>query len=136
MVGVTPTTDRSWTRRRRVGMYVYVLQWYITIKNYGTPDSDRMERKLNSRDHWGAGFFLFKFFKEADWWSPTRGMSQIWLDVRQWSGRFWKTCLVLATTRNSLSKYGNMWLFFLKKWRRLFFFFPQKKSLCALCTGF
>jgi hypothetical protein len=116
--------------------------WYICICS-AVIDHDKKITGLRILTGWNVsptqgkqGFFFFKIFKEADWWSPTRGMSQIWLDVRQWSRIFWKACLVLASTRNSLSKYGNMWLFFLKMWRLLLFFFPKKKSLCALRTGF
>ncbi len=48
------------------------------------------------------------------------------------------SCLVLATSRNSLSKYGNMWLFPLKLWRLLrLVFFPKKSPLSIMSsTGF
>ncbi len=42
--------------------------------------------------------------------------------------------LVLATKRNSLSRYGDRWHFSLKIWR-LFSFFP-KRNLSTICTGF
>jgi hypothetical protein len=39
-----------------------------------------------------------------------------------------ESCLVLATNRNSLSKYGNIWPFLIKIWQLLHFilFFPKK----------
>jgi hypothetical protein len=60
----------------------------------------------------------------VDWQSSTRGMSQIWQKVKEESRIFFEFCFVLATPKNSLFKY----VYF------DFFFFPQKKTLCTLCT--
>jgi hypothetical protein len=35
------------------------------------------------------GFFLFSFVRKVDWWSFTRGLSQIWLQVKEESFIFW-----------------------------------------------
>ncbi len=54
-------------------------------------------------------------------------MDQIWLEVEQESRIFLESCFVLATYRNSFSKYGYFWLFFpLKSMANFVYFFPQK----------
>jgi hypothetical protein len=52
----------------------------------------------------------------VDWQSSTKGMSQIWPEASQQSRICLGSHFVLVTSRNSLSKYGNFWLFFLKIW--------------------
>lgn len=67
---------------------------------------------------------------ELSWWSSTRGMSQIWIELRN----FLRSHFVLVTSRNSWSKYGDFWLCFLplKIWWLLHFFLPQKNRFMDL----
>jgi hypothetical protein len=61
-------------------------------------------------------------------------MSQIWLNLIQQTIDFFKeSCLILASKRNSLSKYGGMWLFSLKNMATFAIFFHQKmKDPCRI----
>jgi hypothetical protein len=66
---------------------------------------------------------------------PTRGMSQIWLVVRQGSLNFLESCLLLATyiETHCLAISGDFLFLFLKIWR-LFCIF-SKKILIRISTG-
>jgi hypothetical protein len=65
----------------------------------------------------GFCFCVFFFqFCQVDWQSSTKGMSQIWPEASQQSRNCLGSHFVLGTSRNSLSKYGIFWLFFLKIW--------------------
>jgi hypothetical protein len=57
----------------------------------------------------GAGvFFSPNFVRCMDWpSSSTRGLTQIWLHVREESRNFVKLCYILATSSNLLCKSGN-----------------------------
>jgi len=64
-------------------------------------------------------FFSFNFCDVA---IPniTRGKIQIWLQVRersQDSRHFLKSCYVLATSKNPMSKYGDFHVFLFRMWR-------------------
>ncbi len=60
-----------------------------------------------------------------DWRSSRRGMSQIWLQVRQQSRNILESCFVLATSTNSFSQYDDFWLSFLK-YGKFCSFFPNE----------
>jgi hypothetical protein len=63
-----------------------------------------------------------------DWWSSRRGMSQIWLQVRQQSRNILESCFVLATSTNAFSQYDDFWLSFLK-YGKFCSFFPKEHSV-------
>lgn len=58
---------------------------------------------------------------------PTRGMSQIWLVVRQGSFKFLESCLLLATyiETHSLATSGDFKFFFSSKYGDFCVFFPK-----------
>ncbi len=60
-----------------------------------------------------------------NWQLSRRGMSQIWLQVRQQSRNISESCFVLATSTNSFSQYDDFWLSFLK-YGKLCSFFPKE----------
>ncbi len=47
-----------------------------------------------------------------DWRSSTRGLSQIWLEVREKSRNIFKPCYVVTTCKNQWFKYGELTFFF------------------------
>ncbi len=59
--------------------------------------------------------------------SSTRGMSQIWLEVRQEWRKKKEFCFVLATFRKVLSKYGDFRIVFPPNMATLRYFFKRKK---------
>ncbi len=59
-------------------------------------------------------------------------MSHIWLEVRHKLDLKIYSCLVLATNKNYLSKYGEMWLFSFQNMANFAGFFLKKKSLYNL----
>lgn len=74
---------------------------------------------------------FLNFDKWVDWWSSTTGMSQIWIEDRQESRISLESWLVLATNRNWLSKYGEMWVF-PSKYGNFCSFFPSLRPLYKL----
>jgi hypothetical protein len=54
------------------------------------------------------GFSFFNFVREVDWRSSTRGLSQIWLEVREKSRNVFKPCYVVTTGKNQSFKYGEL----------------------------
>ncbi len=62
------------------------------------------------------------------WWPSTRGLSQILLQVREVRSRKWfETCIVLGTSQELMSKYGDL---------RIFANFPKKSFEPFACTVF
>jgi len=66
--------------------------------------------------------------------SSTRGMSQIWLEVRQEWRKNIEFCFVLATFRKVLSKYGDLRIVFPPNMVTLRYFFKRKKPYVPPCT--
>lgn len=75
-----------------------VLMMYLSIQEYSTR------------------VFFFKFCDVAQWQPSTRGKNQIWLQVREDSRHFLEFCYVLVTSKNPVSKYGNLYVFALRMW--------------------
>jgi hypothetical protein len=70
---------------------------------------------------------FFFHFKEGNGLTIiTRGMNQIWLEVKAKSIKKFKSFFVLATSMNVFSKCGEFKLFRFKIWQ-LWPFFPQKQ---------
>jgi hypothetical protein len=60
--------------------------------------------------------FFFQLCEVGGLRTSKGGLSEIWLAVRQQSQIFKESYLVLATWKNSLSKYGDSYPFFLSKY--------------------
>jgi hypothetical protein len=60
---------------------------------------------------------LKSFVRSVDWRSSTKGMSQIWLQIREEMRNFLESYYGLATSRNLLAKSGDFRILFLKMWR-------------------
>jgi len=73
-----------------------------------------------------ARFFHKNLVRWMHWPSSTRGLSQIWLQVRGKTRFFFKSPYILATCKNVWSKYGEFNFILLKKMATLGHFIPKK----------
>ncbi len=68
--------------------------------------------------------------------SSTSGISQIWLQVRQESRKELESSLVLATSRNVLSKYGDFKPFFPQNMANLAYFSKKNPFVAFALESF
>jgi hypothetical protein len=73
-----------------------------------------------------ARFFYKKLVRWMHWPSSTRGLSQIWLQVRGKTRLFFKSPYILATCKNLWSKYGEFNFILLENMATLGHFIPKK----------
>jgi len=85
-------------------------------------------------------FFVCTFVMWPYWWSPTRGISQIWLQAREESTKTLRNLLIFwqpVRAWNPLSKYGNSRIFSpqnLVTFAHYFHNYPLQLTSDALCV--
>jgi hypothetical protein len=92
--------------------------------------------KKSYKSYYNQRFFLFfscffsEFVRYVGWLPSTRGLGQIWLQLREESRKVWELCDILATYYNLLFlKMAILISIFLLVWRNwTFCFFLSQKS--------